>query len=116
MVMEDIQQADHMFLRSHVSSSVLLPMTRFETVKKIAKKIRGKEQLKLPDSETKHFEGCYSLFNCNDTCVRWMENASRCYHFILECSQLEEKVQKADVHRHALQLCFFLAARSGKLW
>ncbi|XP_051475149.1 cytidine and dCMP deaminase domain-containing protein 1-like [Apus apus] len=39
VVKEDIQQADHMFLRSHISSGVLLPVTSFETVKTIARKI-----------------------------------------------------------------------------
>lgn len=123
VVNEDTQRADHMFLRSHISSSVLLPMTRFETVKMIAKKIRCKGQLtrnfKLPDCQTQDFEKYCSLHNihsCKDTCLRRMENAFHCYDFLLECSQLEKKELKENVHRHALQLCYFLAARSGKLW
>ncbi|XP_050755289.1 cytidine and dCMP deaminase domain-containing protein 1-like [Gymnogyps californianus] len=109
-----------MFLRSHISSSVLLPMTSFETVKMIAKKIRCKGQLnsnfkKLLDDQIKDFEKYCSLFNihsCKDTCRKRMENAFRCYVFLLECSQLEKKELKENVHRHALQLCYFLAARS----
>ncbi|KAM6284498.1 uncharacterized protein M6G45_003376 [Spheniscus humboldti] len=116
VVKEDIQQADHMFLRSHISSSVLLPITSFETVKMIGKKILSRRQLnrnsKFLDYQPEKFD--YSLFNihnCEDTCVKRMENALRCYQFLLECSQLEEKPEE-DVHRHALQLCYFLAARS----
>ncbi|XP_042651508.1 cytidine and dCMP deaminase domain-containing protein 1-like isoform X2 [Tyto alba] len=119
VVKEDIQRSDHMFLRSHISSSVLLPMTSFETVKMIAKKIRCNGQLnsnfKLLDYQTEEFEKYFSLFNihsCKDTCVKRMENAFRCYDFLLKCSQLEKKDPKEDVHRHALQLCYFLAARS----
>lgn len=114
-VEEDIQQSDCMFLRSHISSSVLLPMTSFETVKIIAKKIQCKGQLKL-DDQTEDFKEYCSLFNiCEDTCTKRMENALRCYKFLLECSQLEKKKPEDEVHRHALQLCYFLAARSGKL-
>lgn len=42
-VKEDIQQSDHVLLKSHTSSSVLLPMASFETVKVIAKKYHTKE-------------------------------------------------------------------------
>ncbi|KAM9582308.1 cytidine and dCMP deaminase domain-containing protein 1-like isoform 1-T5 [Guaruba guarouba] len=117
VVKEDTQQADCMFLRSHISSSVLLPMTSFETVKMIAKKIRCKGQpnsnFKLFSYQTEDLEKYYSLFNIDkDMYVKRMENALRCYDFLLECSQLEKKEPKENVHRHALQLCYFLAARS----
>lgn len=122
VVKEDVEQADRMFLRSHISSSVLLPITSFETVKMIAKKIRCKGQLKsnfkFLDDQTKDFEKYCSLFNIDsskDPCVKRMENAFRCYNFLLECSQLEKKKPEEAVHQHALQLCYFLAARSGKL-
>lgn len=123
VVEEDTQRADHMFLRSHISSSVLLPMTRFETVKMIAKKIRCQVQLnrnfKLPDCQTQDLEKyclLHNIHSCKDTFLKRMENAFHCYDFLLECSQLEKKELKENVHRHALQLCYFLAARSGKLW
>ncbi|KAM6384800.1 cytidine and dCMP deaminase domain-containing protein 1-like isoform 5-T6 [Alca torda] len=119
VVKEDIEQADRMFLRSHISSSVLLPMTSFETVKKIAKKIRCQGQLnsnfKLLDDQTKDFKKYCSLFNidsCKDLCVKRMENAFHCYKFLLEYFQLEKKELEETVHQHALQLCYFLAARS----
>ncbi|KAM6090083.1 cytidine and dCMP deaminase domain-containing protein 1-like [Theristicus caerulescens] len=118
VVKEDSQHADLMFLRSHISSSVLLPMTSFETVKMIAKKIRCEGQLnisfKLLDDQTEDFEKYCSLFNirsCKDTCVKRMKNALHCYDFLRKCSQLEKEPEK-NVHRHALQLCYFLAARS----
>lgn len=119
VVKEDTQQADCMFLGSHISSSVLLPMTSFETVKMIAKKTRCKGQpnsnFRLFSHQTEDFEKYCSLFNihsCKDTYVKRMENALCCSDFLLECSQLEKKEPKEDVHRHALQLCYFLAARS----
>ncbi|XP_074996692.1 uncharacterized protein LOC142078055 [Calonectris borealis] len=119
-VEEDSQQVDHMFLRSCISSSVLLPMSSFETVKMIAKKIRCRGQLnsnfKLLDYQAEDFDKYYPLFNirsCKNTCVKRMENALRCYDFLLKCSELEKKEPEEDVHRHALQLCYFLAARSG---
>ncbi|KAM4672082.1 cytidine and dCMP deaminase domain-containing protein 1-like [Amazona ochrocephala] len=117
VVKEDTQQADCMFLRSHISSSVLLPMTSFETVKMIAKKTRCKGQpnsnFKLFSYQTEDLEKYYSLFNIDkDMYVKRMENALRCYDFLLECSQLEKKEPTENVHRHALQLCYFLAARS----
>ncbi|XP_054044956.1 cytidine and dCMP deaminase domain-containing protein 1-like isoform X2 [Rissa tridactyla] len=119
VVKEDIEQADRLLLRSHISSSVLLPMTSFETVKKIAKKIRCQGQLnssfKLFDDQTEDFKKYCSLFNidsCKDLCVKRMENAFHCYKFLLECFQLEKKEREETVHQHALQLCYFLAARS----
>ncbi|KAM6136909.1 uncharacterized protein FYW35_010608 [Pterocles gutturalis] len=120
VVKENTQQADDMFLRSHVSHSVLLPRTSFETVQVIAKKIQCTGQLntsfKLLASQTEEFEKYCSLFNIQDTCkdtgVKRLENALRCYYFLWERSQLEKKEPAEDVHRHALQLCYFLAARS----
>lgn len=121
VVKEDSQQADCTLLGSHISSGVLLPMTSFETVKMIAKKTRCKGQpnsnFKLSSYQTEDFEKYHSMFNIDkDMYVKRMENAWRCYDFLLECSQLEKKEPKENVHRHALQLCYFLAARSGKLW
>ncbi|KAM6425298.1 cytidine and dCMP deaminase domain-containing protein 1-like [Rhynochetos jubatus] len=119
VVKEDTQQVDRMCLRSHISSSVLLPTTSFETMRMIAKKIRLKEQLngyfKSLNYQTEDFEKYCSLFDihsCKDTYIQRMENALRCYNFLLESSQLEEKTPEENVHRHALQLCYFLAARS----
>lgn len=121
-IKEDIQQSDHVLLKSHTSSSVLLPMTSFETVKAIAKKIpyKGKPNSKSKslDDKTEDFKKYCSLFNmhsCEDIFVKRMKNALRCFDFLLECSQLEKKEPKDAVHRHALQLCYFLAARSSKL-
>ncbi|XP_075611959.1 cytidine and dCMP deaminase domain-containing protein 1-like [Balearica regulorum gibbericeps] len=118
-VEEDTQQADYVFLRSHISSSVLLPMTSFETVKLIAKKIRCKGQpninFKSFDHKIEEFKKNFPLFNIHgseDTCVRLVENALCCYYFLRKCSQLEKKEPEENVHRHALQLCYFLAARS----
>lgn len=121
-VKEDIQQSDHVLLKSHTSSSVLLPMASFETVKVIAKKIPYKgepnSESKLLDDKTEEFKKYCSLFNmhsCEDTFVKRMKNALRCYDFLLVCSQLEKKRPEDAVHQHALQLCYFLAARSSKL-
>ncbi|XP_068802096.1 uncharacterized protein [Struthio camelus] len=122
-VEKDIQQADRMFLRSHISSSVLLPVTTFEMVEKIAKKIRSQvppnRSIEKP-SIPKKFGKCCSWFNmsdCEDACRERMENALRCYNFLLEAPQLteeeeEKKSHTGNTHRHALQLCYFLAARS----
>ncbi|XP_065490154.1 cytidine and dCMP deaminase domain-containing protein 1-like [Caloenas nicobarica] len=119
-VKEDIQQSDHVLLKSHTSSSILLPMTSFETVKVIAKKIQydgePNSKSKLLDDKTEDFKKYCSLFNmhsCEDIFVKRMENALRCYDFLLECSLLEKKEPEDAVHRHALQLCYFLAARTS---
>ncbi|XP_025940273.1 cytidine and dCMP deaminase domain-containing protein 1-like [Apteryx rowi] len=114
-IKEDIQQADHMFLRSHINSSVLLPMTIFEMVKKIAKKVQCNGDPNRSFEIPQNFEKYCSWFNmniCQDAYLKRMKNALRCYNLLLGTLQPERKSHNENIHRHALQLCYFQASRS----
>lgn len=124
-VKEDLKQVDQMFLRSHISSSVFLPITDFDTVSKISKRIKNHRCTDCSSFYTKavpeNVEKICSLLNMQGhirICEEQMKNALCCLDCLLHCAHGEfEKKEKDDVkkmHIHALQLCYLLAARSGK--
>ncbi|XP_074857133.1 cytidine and dCMP deaminase domain-containing protein 1-like [Carettochelys insculpta] len=122
-VEEDLKQVDQMFLRSHVSSSVFLPITDFKTVSMVACRTKRHKCKKCSshyaEAMPKDMLKICSLLNmqgCTKISVEQMKNALDCLDCLLHCPHGEfEKKEMDDVekrHAHALQLCYLLAARS----
>ncbi|XP_044858057.1 cytidine and dCMP deaminase domain-containing protein 1-like [Mauremys mutica] len=120
-VEEDLKQVDQMFLRSHISSSVFLPIA--DSVFKISSRIKIYKCTECSshyaEAVPKDLEKNSSLLNMQGhvrICAEQMKNALCCLDCLLHCPHGEfEKKEKIDVekmHTHALQLCYLLAARS----
>ncbi|KAM9171821.1 uncharacterized protein ACDP82_014191 isoform 2-T2 [Pangshura tecta] len=122
-VEEDLKQADQMFLRSNISSSVFLPIADSDTVFEISSRIKIYKctecRSHYAEAVPKDMEKNSSLLNMQGhirICAEQMKTALCCLDCLLHCPHGEfEKKEKIDVekmHTHALQLCYLLAARS----